>query len=191
MAGCSVPDVPPGGDQPSEASVAGMLKLFQRECVHQRSIEWAREKARDRTFGCGTLFDCEYATEAANMSWQVPVGARSVAKITLWYPLGHPERLRTHPPERVTCQLEVSDDIGPYLREVAQKAAVAAGLNPEVQYTKSGDDETWIWPPADGDAAKPEIELYFSPSITGGLPGEPIRRWELRYAVFMHGPFIW
>lgn len=185
LAACSVGDSPPSANVTSEASVAGMFELFQRECIEQRSLEWARQAAPRMSWLCDG--DC-YINEGI-VSWQVPVGTRSVAQITLWHPHGHPVQLRV-PPQRVNCDMGVSDDLGPLLKEAAEKAAIEAGLNPEARYTKSQNDEgmvweSWVWRPPVGYSSMGQIELSLLPWKTGIYQRSQVWRWVWRYEV--HG----
>jgi hypothetical protein len=185
LAACSVGDSPPSADLTSEASVAGIFELFQRECIEQRSLQWARKVAPQMSWLCDG--DC-YINEGI-VSWLVPVGTRSAAKITLWHPHGHPVSLRV-PPERVDCDMTVSDDLGLFLKEAAEKAAAQAGLNREARYTKSEGDEgrvweSWVWPaPVGYYSSVPQIELDLLPSMKADYSGAPVWRWVLRYEMY-------
>src|SRR5258706_16234710 len=85
---------PPSARQIVEASVDGLLKLFIRECVEQRDLQWALEESARIRGTCGGFVgegekgDCEQGVDGY-VSWLVPTETKSTVLVKMSWPSNH------------------------------------------------------------------------------------------------------
>lgn len=172
-------EAPPTAMERVEPTVRGLLGLFERECVEQRNLAWAREEAeRRRQYYCSDVLtqaakaqDCAFEHDG-EVSWIVPTTDGSSVRVGLawWQP--------DWPPERdVGCSIEASEALGPILQTVAQEISEDPMFNQPPHRQLVGEDELWVWTSSDSPEATaeaPQLVLAHYGSIE-----DPTRRWAL------------
>lgn len=145
-------EAPPSAAERVEATAAGLLRLFQQECLEQRNLSWARDESDRRAYyHCrafpnsllmkeGKMGDCE-SEIGGHVDWTTSTTDSQEVQIYLaWFDWDWP---RT---QHAACGIEVPENLGPALQQAANIVAeenFSSTLQP-IRYAYS-EDEYWQW----------------------------------------------
>lgn len=170
---------------PIAASIDGLVRLYQEECVEQRHLDWVRAEARRRrVYHCtnfwnqlvtpeGKVGDCE-GEVGRFISWSVLATDNSDIEITL-------DQLPDMPRSQ-SCRIVVPDSLGQTLREATLRIAQtdpAFAQPPQHHVTGPAgtihESESWVWASSvRASEAAPQLGLVRYKSTRDGA-----YRWSL------------
>lgn len=178
-------EAPPDASVPIMASIDGLVRLYEEECIEQRHLAWLQAEARRRrAYQCtsfwnqlvtpdGKVGDCE-AEVGRYISWSVSATDNSDIEITL--------DQRSDMPRSGSCRIVVSDGLGQTLQEATLRIAQsdpAFAQPPHHQVTGPAgtihESESWVWASAaSASEAAPQLGLVRYKSTRDG-----VYRWSL------------
>lgn len=154
-------EAPPSAAERVEPTVAGLLRLFQQECLDQRNLSWARDESDRRAYYyCrafpnslfmkeGKIGDCE-SEIGGSVDWTTSTNQGEDLQLYLsWFDWDWPRD------RHAACGVEVPEHLGPALQQAAN--AVAEGSfrsTPQPIHYSFGEDEYWQW-----SLTPPRLEL--------------------------------
>jgi hypothetical protein len=160
---------PPSAAKPVTASVAGLLKFFQEECVEQRDRKWVRQESQRKRDTCdswlageGERGDCEMNKDGV-VDWQVPTTAGSSLVVQMSWDFARPDQKLGPPEGYLNCSIAAPNALGVVLQKVAPLIVLRdhplVGPLSGDGAREDGLDLYLMWKPAGMTRTTPMIEL--------------------------------